>query len=202
MNKLLFKISLTIATMCACLAAEAQGNADMFAWAKTIQLDDRTMSGGGVAIVTNSPADIHGFGGIAKLDITCIPLTTGTITTLNLQGSSDLTNWTSYTTCAAATAATVIYTNTAFGGVITATNTENKAGTLTTPTAFTAGFATPFLNPALFTNTESALILTTNAVTTIGFNVDDQARYIRLVYSNTGAATNTAVSAVLTTGGR
>ena len=199
---------LGILTMVALLAgsAFAQGiSFDTFAATRTIVLDSpHVITVTAVALVTNTIADTHSMSGIAKIDFTCITNTVGGTLTVNVQGSQDQTNWTTLANVAYATATSITYTNTSYGNGsnLNATTVFNLPGVTVNPNAQTAGWATPWLNPALLTNTPSAFALTPNGVYTIGYNIDDAARYLRLVYTPGGTATNITVSAVLTAAAR
>jgi hypothetical protein len=73
----------------------------------------------------------------------------------------------------------------------------------TTPTAATAGFATPYPNyisgQLAFTNVAGAITITRADIYKVGINLTDSQRYIRAIWTATGAATNgqTVVGAVL-----
>lgn len=181
------------------LVSSALAAADTFAGLRTVVVDaPRLISGGGNNTVTNSWTDIRGFEGIAKIDFTSKTNAAGGTLTVAIQTSADQTNITTLANVAYATPANITYTNAMLGTNITATDTINFPGVITTPTAATAGWATPYIVPNPFTNTVSALSLTADGVTTIGFNIADTSRYIRLVYTTGGTATNSTVSATLT----
>ena len=137
----------------------------------------------------------HKYEGVAKIDI--VTLTNGSCSaaTLQIYTSPDWTNYTALANYAVATSNNVIYTNTYYATTLYGTNILMYPGTITTPTASTAGFATKYLLPAPFTNSGSITLST--GLKTIGFVIPDQARYIQFVYTFTGSSTNT-VSAVMT----
>ncbi len=197
-NKLKLMI-LAVASLCLAVNS-AFAAADTFAGVRTVVVDSpRLISGGGNNTVTNSWTDIRGFEGIAKIDFTSKTNAAGGTLSVLVQTSQDQTNFTTLANAAYATSTSVTYTNWQYGGTnLSATETVNYPGTVTTPTAATSGWATPYIVSAPFTNTVSALSLTADGVTTIGFNIADANRYIRLIYTTGGTATNSTVSATLT----
>jgi len=179
------------------LAANAQGTLDYFAQPRTVVVSVPQQLSGSAA-VTNNWVDIHTLGGIAKLDVSMFNISGSNAVTFAVQTSADQTNLVTLANVAIASALSVIYTNATYGGTsLTATNTFNIAGTLTTPTSATAGWATQYIIPAPFTNSGTGLTLTSNSITTFGFKADDAARYVRIVW--TGAATVTNVVSVTLT---
>lgn len=144
--------------------------------------------------------DLRGFRGVGKLDImspTNSTQTSGTGATFNLTTSNDLTNWVQITNYALLSSNSIVYTNNAYGLTAQplATNYYGLPGTLTTPTPATAGFATQYLNPAVFTN--SGVITDTGAPISVGFVVPDQRQYLMVQVTLPASSTN-AVSATLT----
>lgn len=144
---------------------------------------------------SNFCVDVRGLTGTAKIDL--VTLTNGACSaaTLQIYTSPDRTNWTALANWANATSNSIILTNNNYAGAQLATNIFMIPGTITTPTASTAGYATPYVLPAPFTNT-GAITLTTG-LQTIGIQIADQTRYIQLFYLFTGASTNT-IAATLT----
>lgn len=189
--KFISKILTTVAMLGLCASAMAQ--ADYFAGARTVALVYPQSVNAGSS--SNFCTDIHGYEGIAKIDI--VTLTNGACSaaTLNIYTSSDRTNWYSLSNYAVATSNSIVITNIYYPGVQLATNVYMLPGTATTPTLPGAGFATPYIATAPFTN-NGAITLTTG-LQTIGFSIPDSQRYIQFFYNFTGASTNT-VSAVLT----
>ena len=144
------------------------------------------------ATSSNFVTDIHGFEGVAKIDISF--LTNNGTSTLAIYTSPDRTNWTALNNFAVATSNSVIYTNLYYGSATPlATNIIMYPGTITTPSASSAGFATKYILPSPFTNTTLA---TANGLTTIGFVIPDAARYIQ--FNDTVAAGSNFISAVMT----
>ena len=179
------------AMLVATISAQAQFN--LFSEPRTLAIVyPQALNAGSTS---NFIADIHGFEGVAKIDI--ITLTNGVCSaaTLNIYTSSDQTNWTALSNYAVATSNNVIYTNVYYSGLLYGTNIWMYPGTVTTPTASTAGFATKYILPAPFTNNGSITLST--GLKTIGFIVPDASRYITFSYSFTGSSTNT-VAAIFT----
>ncbi len=207
-----FKILLAAVALSVTGSVIGQGLEDYFAGSRTLQLAVPTSYASGTStLLSNAIVDIHGSVGISKVDFFGYSVGTGTISA-QIAGSVDQTNW-SVVPVAMATQNVVIYTNTYYGNGasgITATNTWNLYGTTTTPTAATAGFATPYIGtyPAgQYTNTGTLSVIpslgtpggNTNGayVMTAGFNIADAPRYIRIQWS--GSATNAVTAASLTT---
>ncbi len=148
-------------------------------------------------LTSNTPIDIRGLEGIAKVDIFAVTNGGGTLT-CTLETSPDLTNWTALANYALSTRTAVAITNTYWGSTnIFATNSFLLPGVWTTPTAATAGFASPYLAPAGFTNS-TAITVTTKGAYQIGFNISDQPRYLHVLWTATSSATNSVVGAFLT----
>ena len=140
-----------------------------------------------------------GFIGSAFIDVWAVTNNGTNTVTVTPQTSQDTTNWTSLTNYAISTTNTLTYyTNTAYSGNVTgallATNMDVYPFTTTTPTASTAGFATPYPLPQPFTNTGYFTPVlngpganVTNGMTRIGIaNVADLSHYFRLVITNSG----------------
>lgn len=185
-------------------AAHAQGGFNSYAEFRTIVLaaPTKTLGSEGATIKSNAVVDTHGFVGIAKIDfIACTNAGGGTVTATLLQ-SDDQTTWSTGPSYSLATQATAIYTNLYYGtNGLTATNTYNLPGAVTTATAATAGFAGQYLdaNANPFTNTGAINVVgTATPVTTIGYNIGDAKRYVRVQWTYGGTTTNVMHAAVLT----
>ena len=186
-NKWIFTI-LAVASLC-CTVARAQF--DLFGAPRSLVLAAPGTSV--AALATNGPIDIHGYVGIAVVDITSSTNPPGGSCTAQLFTSNDQTNYTAVT-YASAVSSSVIVTNLMYGSTnMLATNTMFAPGTVTTPTAGTAGWATTYLAPAAMTNT-AAVTITSKAYYELGFNADDAGRYLYIVWTPT-TSTN-AVSAM------
>jgi len=183
------------------IAASAQSGFDMFGVPRTAVLSTpQVITVSSAAYVTNGPIDTHGFLGTAKVDIFSVTNGSGAGTmTAQLYTSSDTTNLTALSTYALATSTTVTYTNAGLGAGtnISASTTYLLPGVLTTPTAATAGWATPYLATPQFTNA-GAITITGKGIYSIGYNIADANRYLYIVYAPGGTVTNCAVGAVLT----
>ncbi len=181
--------------------AYGQRGLDAFAVSRSIVLaTPTTLTVSATATVTNGPIDTHGFDGIACVDLFGITNAAGACTA-RLETSPDTTNWTAMTLYATATSYSLSFTNLMYGTNVTATQTSLVPGTITTPTAATAGWATPFVAPALFTNTAATLSVQ-NGFQKVGYNVADAARYLHIIWTPTGAGTNVTVGALFTGYGR
>ncbi len=193
------KLAVIAAITLATLPAVAQLGFDTYGQTRTIVLAPPSILNAGATAFTNTPIDTHGFEGIAKVDIfSCT--NSGGACTAQMFTSPDLTNWTALANYSLAQSANVIYTNTIYGNAtnLTATNTYLLPGAITTPTASTAGFASPYLDSSSpFTNS-GAITITTKRFYSIGYNIQDNARYAMMVFTPTGSGSNDIVGAVLT----
>ena len=203
-NKVLLLI---VAIVCLSLSSFAQRGYDVYGPVRSLSLAAPATYSGGSAVNsgTNAWIDIHGLDGVAKIDVFCFTNVGNSSFTVGIQASSDTTNVVWLGGASIATNVTFIYTNMTYGGTnanglfLTATNLYNIPGVVTYPNAFTAGWATPYINPAPFTNTLNSVTLTAQAGwTTIGFDAGDALRYIRLIVIPGGAATNGVVGAQVT----
>lgn len=176
------------------LPVRAQVGFDAFALKTLPVVSSASITGN----TTNNPVDTRGFEGIAKVDVLAVTnasTVAGAVTFLPMV-SADLTNWTALSSYAISTPHSIIYTNVYYPQSIKATNVYNLDGTLTnSPVASTVGYATPYVNPAPFTNT-GAITLTPGTSVTIGYSIQDAPRYFRAVF--TSAPTNTSTAGFLT----
>jgi len=155
-----------------------------------------------ITLTTNQAFDTLNPVGVAAVDIFTATNsgTAGGTLTFTLQGSSDTTNWSNCTNLAFISSYTASYiTNFYYGGTnLIATNSVLLPGTTTSPTAWSAGFATPFLKPLPFTNS-GALTVNPPGFYKIGFNVKDQNRYLRCIWNAGGTISNYTAGATITT---
>lgn len=200
--KLINKLNLVILAVASlCLTASAQRGFDVYGVTRTLIVAPVTLYNTGAGPWTNSWVDVRSFDGIANLDVFCCTNVGNSTFTITVQGSNDQTNTTTIGSASVASSTTVIYTNGYYGGTnFSATNIYLLPGAIVTPTATTAGFATPYLNNLAnpFTNSLSAYSPTQYGVTHIGLNIADANRYMRIIVTPAGAATNGVVGAILT----
>lgn len=178
------------------LAARAQFN--QFAEPATLVLAFPTNAAGLlVGNQTNGWVDTHGMLGIATVTFMTASNAPGGTLTATLEQSDDALVQVAGPSYALATLTSVNYTNNyyATNGPV-ATNSFLLAGTVTTPSASLAGFATPYLLPAPFTNT-GAITVTPRGVFQVGYDIAAARRYVRVVWSPGGTQTNMSWSAVL-----
>lgn len=152
----------------------------------------------GTLTASNAPVDLHGFDGVASVFLTTSNYAGNAGTPAfcaRLFGSQDNTNWFLMTNCSYATAATYNITN-KIGGVV-ATNQYLLPGTVTTPTAATAGFASPYLVPQPFTNAGVILTNVSGGSGLIGWSVQDGPRYVQVQYIVTGTDVAFTVNPVI-----
>jgi hypothetical protein len=155
---------------------------------------------GGVGLITNTAVDHVKLLGRVKVDFIMLTNsgTTGGTLTAQLYTAPDNTNFTALANYALISSPTTdIITNAYYPGTNTCANSMMLPGTATYPTAATAGYATPYLAPLPFTNT-GAFTLNGNPNVQVAFNITDQPRYIRLVYTAGGTVTNFTGGAILT----
>jgi hypothetical protein len=193
---------LGVAAVVSTLPAMAQNGLDYFYTPRTVFLiypTNLTTSG------SNFVIDTSGYIGTAKIDFIGIVPPNGStnVMSVTLASSPDWTNWTSVSNYALAVSNNIIYTNTVYAANLFATNFINLPGTITTPTASSAGFATAYLNPALETNAAGPITITptaanAGAAVTIGVDMGSlSGRYLRAAVTVGGTTTN-GISATFT----
>lgn len=172
------------------LCVRAQAGFDAFGAMRTASWPPVVIS----ALTSNAPVDLMLFVGTVNLIISgTTNANTGTLTA-TIETSPDLTNWTGIASVALATQTTIIYTNSYYASAsMKATNTYLLPGTIVTPSVASAGFATSYLNQTPFTNSPGAINLLTNGIYSIGFKVDDQPKYLHILW-NTAASCTVAAS--------
>lgn len=177
------------------ISAQAQLGQDLFGAPRVAVVGVQNLVPG-ASFVTNT-VDLINYDGTAALLLTTVTNTgvaTGVLTA-SLYGSNDKTNFTALS-YALATSQSITITNRYYGGTnLTATTTYLVPGVWTYPSVASAGWATPYLASAQFTNT-AALTVTTSGAYNIGLSVSDLPRYLHIVWTPT-VATNFTVSALL-----
>lgn len=178
--------------LAACVPAKAQF--DQFGGPRVIVCPPKLIT----ATDSNSIIDTHGFDGVATFSFITETNSGKSALTVQILQSADQTNYTALQNYALAVSNNVILTNLYYGtGTPLATNQYLFPGTVTTPSASSAGFATTYLLQAPFTN--SAALTVGNGVYLIGFNVQDAQRYLQVVWTVTGGSSPTnTVSAIFT----
>ncbi len=184
---------LAVASFAVAVNGYAQGRGfDLFGAPRSIVLQSPLQTAVGTLNYSNA-IDIHGFDGIAVVDI--MSLTNGTIgtgMTVGFNVSNDNTNWTALQNYAAGVSISQSITNNMFGSSTPViTQTAMFPGAITTPTASSAGWATPNIVPSPFTNTGTQTI-TGKGFYEIAFNANDAGRYLQVTWTGT----NAVVSAV------
>ncbi len=186
---------------CAMVASTAMAQEFPAQTTRTLVLSPmQTMSGSTFASVTNGPQDKLGAVGQGFIDICASTNASGNTETAQIYTSPDQTNLTAlanYGLINSTTSLTV--TNFLYGGTngLTAANLYLLPGTITTPTASTSGWATPYVAEIPFTNS-GAITISKGTYRVIINNMQDANRYFYIVYSASGTATNLAVGANLT----
>ena len=184
----ILKISLMILAVASftCIA-NAQRGVDMFGVPRSLVLAAPQALAVPTLLVTNGPIDTHGYEGIGVVDMFSLTNAAAMTITASFFTSPDQTNLTALANYALAVSASESITNYMYGGTsLICTQTKLAPGTVTAPTASSAGWATPYLLPAAFTN-NGAVTLTAKGNYEIGYNVSDAARYLYVVTSGTNA---------------
>lgn len=196
MKKLI--IALVAAVGLVATVADAQ-TYDLFNGTRVLVMTSPQNIGVGQSTVTNGPVDHVRLTGRVLVSLNTITNTgtTGGTLTATLYSSPDQTNLTAITGIALATSTTLSYTNGLYGGTnLVANNTVMEPGVATSPTVYSSGFAAPYLAPAAFTNT-GAITLNGKPNVLASFNIDDQYRYIYVIYTSGGSATNFTTSGLI-----
>ena len=192
-------IMLVLAVASLSLTAFAQRSSDLYGAPRTVVLSSAQTFGAATGVVTNGPIDVRLLDGTALVTIFSATNTgtTGGTLTATLLGSQDQTNY-SAVTYSLATATSVAYTNFWYGtNGLKATDVYLLPGTVTTPTASSAGWATPYLVSAPFTNT-TAITCSPIYPVQVGVVVGDAPRYLYIVWTPGGTVTNFTTSATVT----
>jgi hypothetical protein len=189
---------LTASLVFAGLAAHAEGSLDLFGPVRVAVISPLAAQilGSTATGITNQPVLLRQCVGIAAVHVMDLTNNGATGLTLTLQTSYDTTNWNNLSNYAVGTLTSIITTNGYYGAPgLFSTNVEVRPGTSVNPVAGTAGFATPYLLPAAFTNSGAYSITTSNAV--VAWGVRDQGTYLRAVWSFSGTTTNVYYGAEL-----
>jgi hypothetical protein len=192
------KINKFILGICVALLAVSANAQDTFGTTRTLQVAKPTAVA--AATATNT-VDLVGFYGRANILLTGYTNTTGSTLTATLTASPDNTNWVAVSYASAVSTA-IIYTNMFYGGTnLSVTDTFLLPGTVTTPTASSSGFATPYWAAITWTNTAAISVI--GGTVLVGINATDTPRYLRVIWTaNDVAYTNTAVVSATLTGYR
>ncbi len=144
-------------------------------------------------LATNGPVDILGYYGTGEIDIVSSTNGGGALT-VTVETSPDSTNWTGLANFGLVNSTTAVsYTNLYYGSTnLVVTDNYLYPFSITTPTAATAGYAIPYQNylPVGLTNAAGAITITKAGFYRVGLNLTDSPRYLHLIWSATGAATN------------
>lgn len=183
------------------VSSPAQYGFNTFSATRTIVAATPQNIGADSGLVTNGPIDLLKLQGVGILNLVTVTntgTTGGTLAAL-LYTSADQTNLVAVTNFALITVPTTdTITNVSYGGTnLTAANSVLLPGTITTPTASSSGFATPYLAPAPFTNS-GAITLNGNKAVQVGLPVSSLRRYLYIVYQPGGTVTNFTAGALLT----
>lgn len=192
------KIILTaLAVVSLALSAFSQNDRDIFNTVRGVQIAVPATLAANATVTTNGPIDILGYGGRGVVIANTASNQSGTLT-LTLQTSSDTTNWSNLANFALINSTTsVSYTNLLYGGTnLVVTDKYLLPFTPTYPNASTAGYATPYPLPNLFTNT-AAVSVSASGTYVIGVNLTDCPRYLQAVWTAGNTNATSVVSAQL-----
>ena len=192
LNKNSVKILAMAAAIGLSIGVKAQGQFDIYALQKEVQLVALTNIAVATGFTTNTNTiDLEGkFIGSGYVNIWANTNYGTNTLTVTPQTSVDLTNWVSLSNYAISVSSPTLYTNINYSGstngALLSTNQEINPFTLTTPTASSAGWATQYPLPAPFTNS-GALTPSFNVENRIGIqSVSDLSRYFRLLTVSSG----------------
>jgi hypothetical protein len=199
------KTSILAAVLAATVCVQsAYAQIDYWGQTRSLVLAPPTLIASTSILVTNSPVDVKDLGGVARVDFSLYTNSACAVKALLYHSANPTNGWVALTNYASATSLaetiTNYYlfalagTNNSVGDYVT--NNWNIPGTITVPTAYTAGWATPYVLPAPFTN-QNAVTLNGQTITSIGLPIDDALRYLMVVWQTSGTATNAEVSANL-----
>ena len=188
---------LMLAILALAIPARAQLGWDLFGAPRAINFIPMQNIVAGSSLITNT-VDLVNLNGTAALFLMSNTNgASGGTLTATLYSSYDKTNFTAVSTYALATATTIVTTNRYYGGTnLTSSSSYLMPGVWTTPTASTSGWATPYLAPALFTNS-AAVTLSTPTTVLIGLQTSDIGRYLHIVYTVGGSVTNYTVGGLI-----
>jgi hypothetical protein len=147
--------------------------------------------------------DLKSFEGVAGLYLSLQDVAaanTGAATITVTTSPNGTNGWVNLTNYSLATATTVIYTNywgTTNSQYTLATNNYLVPGVLSNAVPSLNGFAGQFYVQNPFTNYGAVCAGVTNANYLVGFQVNDQQRYLQVVWAITGTSTTWAGSTVL-----
>lgn len=199
LNRIFLALVFTVA-----LALPAVAQNDTFGQLRTLLVTPPTAFTVSTTVVTNGPFDMKEFSGIAKADVLFLTNSATTQATLQFFGSSTGTNsWAALANYANATKTSLLSTNVSSGAGTNIynvfTNTLVLPGAIVNPTASSAGWATPYLDQAPFTNSAALIVTNGQAIYSIGYNVDDAPRFLQAVWTLSGSNTNGFGAITLTT---
>jgi hypothetical protein len=184
------------------LSAGAALDNDVFSTVRSLPIGTAGMLTQNLPLTTNGPVDLLGYTGRGQILLTTGTNGAGAATiTATIQTSPDTNTWTGLGNFALISSTTAInYTNLFFNTNTVVTDNYLLPFTATTPTASTAGWATPYPAPLLFTNAAGAITVTAKGTYVVGINLTDAPRYLQVVWTVTGVTGtngNTFVGATL-----
>ena len=180
------------AAACIAITASAQVNGTFREFSPAVIATPGPLAAAAPILATNGPVDILGYYGTGEIDIISSTNAGGALT-VTVETSPDSTNWTGLSNFGLVNSTTAgAYTNLYYGTNLIVTDNYLYPFTITTPTAATAGYAAPYPNylPIGLTNAAGAITITKAGIYRVGLNLTDSPRYLHLIWSATGAATN------------
>lgn len=197
-NKLILGLAAVAAVSLATSAYSAIDN-DVYSTTRLLQIGTPGTLLPTALVTTNGPVDLLGYNGTGFILFNTGTNAGGTLTA-TIETSPDTNTWTQLANFSLInTVTTANVTNLYFGTNAIVVNSYLLPFTATYPTASTAGFATPYPAMNLFTNAAGAITMTKAGSYVVGIRLTDAPRYLHVVFSATGGATNgsTFVSATL-----
>ena len=186
------------AAACIAITASAQVNGTFREFSPAVIATPGPLAAAAPILATNGPVDILGYYGTGEIDIVSSTNAGGALT-VTVETSPDSTNWTGLSNFGLVNSTTAVaYTNLYYGTNLIVTDNYLYPFTITTPTAATAGYSTPYLAELPFTNTGAITITAKGTYRVIINNIQDANRYFYIVYTPSGTATNITVGANLT----
>lgn len=197
-------LGLAVVILALAMPAAAAIDDDVFTTTRTVLIGTPGQLVHNILLTTNGPVDLLGYTGRGQiiLNVATNMTVLGTVTA-TIETSPDSTNWTGLGNFALINSATsVSYTNLYYGGTnLIVTDSFLLPYTATLPSAASAGFSTPYpANSIPFTNAAGAITVSSMATPFIvGLNLTDNPRYIHVIWTAGGGATNgnTYVSSLL-----
>ncbi len=188
------KFMLVLAAVGIVACATAVRAQDVYQTTRSVVLaTPATLNTIGTATTTNNAIDVRAFTGKLLVNIFAVTNAGNATITATLETSDDKTNWVAIPNYAKAAATSVSSTNYWSGYSNVVVNTVLEPGSIVTPTAYSAGWSTPYMTPAQYTNS-GAINVAANANALVAYPVEDGRQYLHVVWTQGGGASGTNVT--------